>query len=144
MGLKDIIIGVTLTGLFAVGLLSFGIIFADDQSSTYSIADEDFVNEFNAYLQENLEDFKGETETEKKSLEEAGRKASTESETFGLISIISNAFAFISLMFGTFNILTDGVAGIIGIPTLVINVIFSAMTITIVLLAWRVWKAGGT
>lgn len=142
MGMKDMIIGVILTGLFAVGLISFGIFFAVEQGSTNSIADDEFITQFNETLQSNLGDVKGTAENQRESL--GSQEAQGGDEGFSLTSIVPIALNFITLMFGTFGILTGALEQILGIPSIVINVIFGGLVITMLLLAWRVIKAGGT
>lgn len=142
MGFKDIIIGVVLAGLFALSLLTFGINLATENNSANSIVNESIILPFNETLHDNLEAVKSTSESQRNSLE--NQEAQGGDEGFSLTTIPTILFNFTSLMFGTFQILIHSISQVLGIHPIVINVIVASLVITIVILTWRVIKAGGT
>ena len=142
MAFKDLIIGVVLTGLFAIALITFGIQIASDNNAVNSLANESIIASFNASLQDNLRSIRQDTQTERESLE--GQEAQGGDEGFSLTTIPSILLNFITLMFKTFKLILDMLSQVIGVPPIVSGVLIGSLTITAMILFWRVVKAGGT
>lgn len=139
---KETVIGVVLVGVFALALLTFVYQAQVENNVADNIMNEPSLSGLNDTLTSNLEGVRGEAQDQREGFE--SDEAFIGDEGFGLTSIIGVTKKFTSLMFGTFNIVTGGIANILGIPAIVINVIVGALIITILLLGWRVIKAGGT
>lgn len=143
MGFKDILIGIVLTGLFAIAIISFGgQLGTDNPHSGQNIKDNPFISNFSSSLEKNLSVVKDKTQSQRESFETQDRQAGA--EDFGLSSVPSIIFSFWGIGLSTFTLLINSLSQVLPVSALVINIIFAAIIITLALLGWRVIKAGGT
>ncbi len=144
MGIKELSIGLILVGLFAFALVTFAYQSQIENNVNPTILDDPNYPAFaglNDSLSANLQsdakiavDSRGDFEEQQGSTGEAGTVA----------TIFSPVKNFGSFVFGTFNILKNSIAPVIGINGIVLTVIGGALSLIIALLIWRTLRAGGT
>lgn len=142
MGLKDIIIGVLLVGIFALAMITFAYQTQIDNNADNNILNEPSFKGLNNTLSDNLQIVRSDAQEQRENFET--QEATGGDEGFSLTSVVSVVKKFTSMMFGTFNIITGVLSDVLGIPSIVINLIGGILIVLMVLLSWRVIKAGGT
>ncbi len=140
MGLRDILVGVVLTGLFMIALLTYSVSLTTENFSNQSIEDEPFFQNYTRDLNLTLTNVREDAEKERTAIQTT--EPTKGDENFGLTSIPSMVFNFISMMFKTFKIILTGATSVLGIPQIVVNVIIASLVVIVSLLAIAVWKAG--
>lgn len=140
MGLKDIVVGVIMTGLFMLALLTYTVSLTTENDASQSIENEPFFSNFNNSLTGNLTNVREDAEKERSSTQ--ATEAIKGDENFGLTSIPSMVFNFISMMFKTYQVLSNGITEVIGFPPIVVNVITGVFVVVLALLSWAVFKVG--
>lgn len=130
----------SLIGLFVFATLSFAITLQEDNSVTDTILNNSQINRTFERLQSNLTSVGNETQQQRQNFE-----SEIPERGFGsllIFSIVSVGQKFTATIIGTYNILIVLPASIIGVPTEVIGVLGSILLVTLILLAWRVYRVG--
>jgi len=143
MGFKDLVIGMVMVGIFAIAIMSFGIIYAQDNESNNSISDSPFISgSFNNSIYSELGEVRETALNGSSSLSQ--QEAQGGDEGFSLTAIVPTVLTFLGLGFNVVEIVLNSASSIIGIPVIILNVIAGSLLIVLLILAWRVIKAGGT
>jgi len=142
MGIKEITTGVVLTGLFMLALLTYTVSLTTENFASQSIENESFFSNYNQSLFQNLSNVREDAEKERNATQ--ATEATKGDENFGLTSIPSMIFNFISMMFKTLQVLFTGATQVLSIPQLVVNVVIGVVVVIVAILSWAVFKAGRT
>lgn len=140
MEFKGLIITALLVGLFIFAVISFGIQLAENNNANMSILNNPSINKSFASITSELE--------EAEDTAESGRVGLWSGipilEEVGIVldSIVSVGQVFSGMVIGVFGITFELITTTLGIPPIVLGVITAIILISIVLLAWSVFKAG--
>jgi hypothetical protein len=143
MGFLDKITGTIIVGVFVFALLMFGFFAQTENNVTETILDDEHFAGVNDTFSSTLDDVREESQTQRNITESQDPQIDT-GEGFGILTIPKNVAKFTSLMFSSFNLVTNLLENVFGIPAIVFNVLGGLLIIIIVILGWRVIKAGGT
>tara|TARA_R110000787_G_scaffold199647_2_gene310757 strand:- start:5495 stop:5941 length:447 start_codon:yes stop_codon:yes gene_type:complete len=146
VGFGDFTIGILLTGLFMFVFIAFGGQMALDNPTNQSILDNGAVSEAYGSINDTLLAVKPSTDENNEgffdspiSKENTGGAGGIVIDSIvGITQLISSGFVS-----GTFGVVANFFTVVLGLDsTLVFNLMMSFFTITIILLAWRVYRAG--
>ena len=140
MEFKDLINSSILAGICIFGLLSFAFIFQANNNAQVSLSNNSLINSSFGQLQGNLTDSYATTSSQKENFEKEQPTIGTDSFIF--TTIISTGTKVTSIMVNMLNILTKLIGQTLGISPVIIYGIIAIITITIIFLAWRVYKQG--
>ncbi len=130
-----------LIGILVLATLSYIIVLQQENEVTDTILSNTVINNTFSSLQSNLSAVEGETQTQRESFE-----SEIPERGFGsllIFSIVSVGQKFTAIIISTYNILIVLPASILGVPSIVISVLSSILIVTLILLIWRVIRAGG-
>ncbi len=138
---RETFITFALIGLLVFATISF--IFGTQRENEISdtILDNPIINRTFNRLEANLSALGSESQTQKETFE-----SEIPERGFGsliIFSIVSTAQKSTGLLVAIYNIIIILPAQILGISPLVFSVLSSILLITLVLLAWRVYRIGG-
>ena len=134
-----IIIGL-LTGLFAFSLINFSVTLTNDNNATNIVMENDAIN-----------DTFGELGTELASEQDKGNSSKTlfesdipllGTDSFLFNSIIGVGKVFTGIWRNMYNLTFGLLADTLGISSVVLGVITTILLLTIILLAWGLYKTG--
>ncbi len=137
---KGLIITALLVGLFIFALISFGVQLAKNSDANMSILDNPAINDSFVSIESKL--------GEAKDTAEAGRKGLWSGipllEEVGIIldSIVSVGQVFSQMVIGVYELTFGLITETLGISPIVLGVITAIVLVSIVLLAWSVFKSG--
>ncbi len=137
---REVFITFSLIGLFVLATLSFGIKLQQDNSVSDTILNNSQINRTLDRLQSNLTDVSNQTQQQRQNFE-----SEIPERGFGsllIFSIVSVSQKFTATIIGVYNILIVLPASILGIPPEVIGVLGSILIVSLILLAWRVYRVG--
>lgn len=143
MTLTDKVIGAVLVGVFVLSLLMFGYGAQLDNNVNDTILDDPHFSGVNESFASILGDVRGDAQTQRDNFEAQSPQISGD-EGFGLLTIPRNVAKFTSIMFSSFGLVTNLLEDVFGVPSVVFNVLGGLLVIVILLLGWKVIKAGGT
>jgi len=131
---KDYIISAILIGIFIFAFISFGIQFASENNLNTSIVNNEAINRSYVNIENELADIKTKSETQREGF-------------FKDISLILTSMAGVTRIFFTsirnvYNIVVTLIQETIGIPIIILNGFLAILLVSIVLLAWRVYRSG--
>lgn len=129
-----------LIGIFVFSMLSFGITLQLDNGVTDPITNNPVINSTFNRLESNLSSYGSQTQAQRASFE-----SEIPERGFGtliIFSIVSVGQKFTAIIITTYNILIVLPASILGISPVVISVLGSILIVTLLLLVWRVIRAG--
>ena len=138
MDFKKTFINFALLGLIVFGIMSFAIIFQNDNSSTERLTNNQIINDSYNSLYGNLSNADT-TANEQNSI--FGNVTPTES--YGEVqidSVVSPTKAFKSLILGTYNILIKLPQQILGVSPVVTAVISAILILLLIIGIWAIWK----
>ena len=143
MTLTDKIIGAVMVGVFVLALLMFGYSAQIENNVNITILDDPHFAGVNDTFSSTLGDVRGDAIQQRENFEGQTPQAGAD-EGFGLLTIPRPVAKFTSLMFSSFGLVTNLLENVFGIPSIVFNVLGGLLVVIVVLLGWRVIKAGGT
>lgn len=129
-----------LIGIFVFSMLSFGITLQLNNGVTDPITNNPVINSTFNRLESNLSSYGSQTQAQRASFE-----SEIPERGFGtliIFSIVSVGQKFTAIIITTYNILIVLPASILGISPVVISVLGSILIVTLLLLVWRVIRAG--
>lgn len=129
-----------LIGLFAFAMISFIVTFQRDNGVSTTILSNEIINRTYSGLESNLSSFRDVAQGQRENFE-----AEVPERGFGsliIFSIVSVGQKFTSLLVGVYNILIVLPAATLGVPKVVISVITSILIISLIILAWSVYRMG--
>ena len=139
-GFRNLIVSFILISLFFFALLSFGINLAINNSSNQSILDNNVINTAFGNLSTQIGTINSTAATQLNATQQEAPQQPT--GDFTLTGVIGSVWKFAGIITGSFNLIFVAAATILGIPVEVLIVLGGILSIMIILLAWRVFKAG--
>lgn len=138
-------IGFILAALFVLSLIIFGYQIQTINGINQTLVSDPAspLGELNETLTENLGGTYGSTTAVGESFDGQTQTIGEGDETLG-IGIFSQLRSLKNIVFGSWNVFAVGIRNIFGIPPLVTNIIGGMLVVIMLLLGWRVIKAGGT
>lgn len=129
-----------LIGILVFSTLSYIIVLQQENEVTDTILSNTIINKTFSSLQDNLTSVESQTQTQRETFEK-----DIPERGFGsllIFAIVGVGQKFTAIIFSTYNILIVLPATIVGIPKIVINVLSSILVVTLILLVWRLYRAG--
>ena len=136
---KNIVIGSVLTGMFLLAMIMFGANLALDNNPNQTILNDDRIARLNDTLTSELSAFNEQTSNQKNA--SFGQPAVQANNGF-TVNIIPTVVVLFQMPIIMWNVLSQGAQQIIGVPLLFLNIIGAVILISIILLGWRVIRAG--
>ncbi len=139
-GFKGLIIAMALTGLVMFCLINFAIQTASDNNANQSIIDNPVISRTFANLSDDMSGLEAKAQEQRENIE--GDKISTGLGFFILETIIGGGRVFTGIVIGTFNIISEPLVSVIGIPVSIMGVLSFILLVSLILFAWRLYKVG--
>lgn len=139
-GMNKTLITFGIIGLFVVAFLSFAFQFEEDNSISDGIRNNSILNKTYVNLENNLTGME-----EKANQENVGQDTESVTESAGSLvffSITSAGKTIKGIIVGVYNALVIIPAQILGVSSVVVILFGSLLTLTLILLAWRLYKSG--
>ena len=138
----EFVIGLLLSGLFLFALIGFGVQMAIDNPTNISITDNDIIDTAYTDIDAALDKVKVDTDENKEgffsNLPLANTFGIVLDSVVGIGSLLVNGF-----MQSVFQVIANFFSKILGLnDTVVFGLLMAFFSITAVLLAWRVYRAG--
>ncbi len=137
---RELFTSFAIIGILIFGTLSFIVISQQDNNSNSTILDNDVINKTFTKLETNLSGFRDTTQTQRGNFE-----SEIPERGFGsllIFSIVAVGQKVGALVVGVYNVIIVLPASILGVSDVVIGVMSSILLLTLVLLSWRVYRAG--
>ena len=137
---RDVFVTFALIGIFVFAGISFIVQTQLDNDVENTILENEVINKTYTNLETDLSDFGSETQTQKESFE-----SEIPERGFGsliIFAIIGVGQKFTGMITGIYNIFIVLPASILGISPVVIGVFTAMLIVSLILLAWRVYRAG--
>ena len=138
---SDLFMNFMLIGLVVISLLSFGILYQEDNNAENKFIENSLVNETYTNLNTTLSDLRDQSQAQKTLFE--SENPTSGFGTILLFSIVSSGKVFNSMIIGVFNTLTKLPVVVLGIDPVVLSVIGTMLILTIIIGLWVVYKLGG-
>ena len=138
----EFVIGILLAGLFLFALIGFGVQMAIDNPTNISITDNDIIDTAYTDIDAALDKVKVDTDENKEgffsNLPLANTFGIVLDSVVGIGSLLVNGF-----MQSVFQVIANFFSKILGLnDTVVFGLLMAFFSITAILLAWRVYRAG--
>ena len=138
----EFVIGILLAGLFLFALIGFGVQMAIDNPTNISITDNDIIDTAYTDIDAALDKVKVDTDENKEgffsNLPLANTFGIVLDSVVGIGSLLVNGF-----MQSIFQVIANFFSQILGLnDTVVFGVLMAFFSLTAILLAWRVYRAG--
>ncbi len=137
---KSLAISLTLVSLFFFAMVSFAFTFGDLNNANISILDDPAFNSSFSGIQSELESVQDDNQVIRENFED--EVPQIDNNFVLLTSIISSAKLVTTSVVAFYNVLTATVSQQLGINPIVLGVLSGILVLILVLLAWRVIKAG--
>lgn len=137
---KNVFISFVLVAVITLSLITFSVNVATNNDADATILENQQINSTFSGLEEDLRDLETTSQDQRENFED-------DSITSGLgflvfQTIISGGRVFTGIIIGFFNILGTPLASIIGVPTAILGAFTSILVVSLILLAWRLYKRG--
>lgn len=142
MEFKTLIIGALLTGLFAFAIITFMVQLHIENNTNTSLLDNPSLNKAFGNISYQLNESQSKAETQRQAFAKESSNPVLTTIGFVFTSIINAGQLFISMTIGMFNAIFTAGSEILGIPPIVVGVIFSILLIVAIFALWSVIKAG--
>ena len=143
MGFLDKIIGSVLVGVFVLALVMFGYSAQIENDVTDTILNDEHFAGINDSFSSTLGEIRGDAETQRTNFEDQEPQIGGD-DTFGLFTWPRSIAKFSYMMFSSCRLVTSLLEDVFGIPSIVFNVLGGLLMVVMLVLGWRVLKAGGT
>lgn len=140
VGFRENIINLILVAIFAFALIGFGAQFAIDNKTDISILDDPVINQSYVDIQSALENTESNAETQRESWYEDVPIIKDINLVWKSLTGILRVF-FTSFT-TTYNVIINFVSIGTGIPEIVLNAITAVITMSMLLLLWRLVRSG--
>ncbi|KKL19287.1 hypothetical protein LCGC14_2466970 [marine sediment metagenome] len=137
---REVFITFALIGVFVFAGISFIVTTQRDNGVTNTILDNDVINRTYSNLETDLGGLSSNASTQKESFE-----SEIPERGFGsllIFAIVGIGRKFTGMIIGIYNIIIVLPASLLGIPSIVISVMTAILLVSLVLLAWRVYRVG--
>lgn len=129
-----------LIGVLVFSLISFVVVIQNENNVEKGILENELINSTFNSLAEELNTSGGDSETQRKSFEaEIPERGFGSLIIFTIVGVTQN---FMSVIVTIFNILIVLPAQVLGVSEVVISAIGSILIVSLILLAWRVYRIG--
>jgi len=129
-----------LIGILVFSLISFIVVFQEQNNVEGGILENELINSTFNDLAEELSTSGGDVQTQRESFEaEIPERGFGSLIIFTIVGVTQN---FMSVIITIFNILIVLPAQIIGVSPIVISALGSILIVSLILLAWRVYRIG--
>ncbi len=138
---REVFVSFALVGIFVLASMSFIIKTQQDNDASETILTNEYINRTYIATNISLSNYRTQTQTQKESFESENPERG-----FGsliIFSIVGVGKTFSGMTLGLYNILIFLPASVLNIPPIVIGVLTSILVVSLLLLAWRVYRAGG-
>lgn len=137
---REAAISFIVVGIFIIAIIGFGAQLALDNNTSNSILDNPAINKSFVSINESLEDIRIDADAQK----EAWFKDIPIIGDIGLIwkSLTGILRVFFNIIINMYNVIIDLISETIGFPKFVVNTIAAIVTISTLLLLWRVVRSG--
>lgn len=137
----DLFMNWMLIGLVVVSMLSFGVLFQEDNDVENKFIENSLMNQTYSSLRTDLGELRDQSQAQKTLFE--SENPTSGFGTILLFSIVSTGKVFNSMIIGTFNTLIKLPMVILGVDPIVSSVIGTMLILTIIIGLWIVYKLGG-
>lgn len=138
MDFKKLFVSFALLGLVIFGMLSFTIIFQNDNNANENILEDDIINSTYYTLYGNLSN--AETSSKEQNIIFGNV---TPTESYGEVqvdSVVSPTKAFKSIILGIYNVLIKLPTQLLGVPPIVMAMISAILIMLLIIGIWAIWK----
>lgn len=138
---KEIFTTFALIGLLIFATISFIVTTQRNNNVDETILENPVINKTYTRLESNLSEFGSQTQLQREAFE-----SEIPERGFGsliIFSIVSIGQKFVGLIVGVYNIMIVIPSSILGIPKVVTSILTAILIVTLILLIWRVYRAGG-
>ena len=138
---REVFVTFALIGVFVFAGISFIVQTQVDNDVENTILENEVINKTFTDFETDLGNFGPNTTEQKGSFD-----SEIPERGFGsliIFAIIGVGQRFTGMVIGVYNIFIVLPASILGLPPVVISVLGSILTVSLILLAWRVYRAGG-
>ncbi len=137
---REVFITFALIGVFVFAGISFIVQAQLDNDIENTILENEVINKTYSNLEVDLGGFGANTTAQKGTFDtEIPERGFGSLIIFGIVGIGQK---FTGMVVGVYNIFIVLPASILGVPSIVISVMTSILVVSLVLLAWRVYRAG--
>ncbi len=140
MKFMNFFISFCLIGIFILCMVNFNTQISSDNNSTNTVLQNPAMAEAFSGLESNLSEFQKQAEDEKGIFEE--NKPMVGIGFFMLEGIMGAGKIFTGMIISVFNFFLLPLGTILGIDTGIISIFISILIVSILLLLWRLYKAG--
>lgn len=137
---SDIFITFSIVSLFVFSTISFVALLQEENNAPTSILDNALINSTFVSLSSNISQQEVSTNTSKGAFD-----SDVPAPGFGsliIFAIVGVAQGFTSIIITTYNILIILPLSLLGIPSQVANILGSILMMTLIFLAWRLYRVG--
>ena len=137
---RELFITFALIGVFVFASIGFIVQTQIDNDVDSTILENEVINKTYTNLETDLDDFGSKAQTQKESFE-----SEIPERGFGsliIFAIIGAGQKFTGMITGVYNIFIVLPASVLGISPIVIGVLTAMLVVSLVLLIWRVYRAG--
>lgn len=131
-GFKNLLIAMTVVGLFVYALINFGILFSEQNGVDSSLRNDSRVNSTFSRVGAELETAGQQANNSKSTIEESDQEETTEGIIVSSVSAVRTVFA--DIFFGVFNVIGGFIVNVLfgGSYSIVFGVVATIMLILII------------
>lgn len=137
---REMFMSFVIIGVFIVAAMSFVVVMQQENNVTDDMLQNDIINNTFTDLGGDLSQIKSDSDSQRDSFEDE-----IPERGFGnliIFSVVGVGKKFTGMIVGVYNTIIVLPAGILGVPEVVIGALTSILTLTLILLAWRVYRSG--
>lgn len=137
----DLFMNWMFVGLVVVALLSFGVLYQEDNNADDKFIEDSLMNETYTNLRTDLGGLRDQSQAQKTLFE--SENPTSGFGTILLFSIVSTGKVFNSMIIGVFNTIIKLPTVVLGLDPIILSVIGTMLILTIIIGLWIVYKLGG-
>ena len=137
---RELFITFALIGIFVFASISFIVTTQTDNEVENTILENEDINRTYVDLESNLNSTRSQVQTQKDSFESENPERG-----FGsliIFSIVGVGKTFAGITLGVYNIFIVLPSAVLGIPRIVVGILTAILVVSLILLIWRVYRAG--
>jgi hypothetical protein len=138
--IKDFIIAFILIGLFALCFVSFIYQASQDNNPQSELLNDSRLSPLFTNLNSTLNTYQNVTTEQKNSF--MSDNPLVEFGSMISLAIVGTGKVFANIIVGTWDILTTFITTTLGVPPVVIGIIFSIILISVIFMIWQNWRQG--
>ncbi len=137
----DLFMNWMFVGLVVVALLSFGVLYQEDNNANGKFIEDSLMNQTYTSLRTDLGELRDQSQAQKTLFE--SENPTSGFGTILLFSIVSTGKVFNSMIIGVFNTIIKLPTVVLGLDPIILSVIGTMLILTIIIGLWIVYKLGG-